>query len=180
MANSRPIVTFDLDGVLCRPPFGMNPGQLKRAPEENPGRWNPAWLIERWRYYGRAPMPGAREGFEAIATFAECVVVTARSERARGHTERWLQHNIGRLPRLYMRPHWRERPPQFKSRTLDEIGSKAHFEDDPNTAVRLAPARPVFVVAWERNAGLEADNVWRVESVLDAVDDLRQRLGVPG
>ncbi len=177
---SRPVVTFDLDGVLCRPPFGLNPGKLKGEPVTGHARKNLAWLLERWRYYGRSPMPGAREAFGAIGDFADCVVVTGRGEAARGHTERWLRRNLGVLPPLQMRPTWRERPPQFKRRVLDEIGAAAHFEDDPNTAVLLAPKRPVFVVAWGRNEGLVADNVRRVPSVLSAVPTLQAMLAAPG
>ncbi len=173
---SRPIVTFDLDGVLCRPPFGLNPGKLKDEPVTAPGSKNIAWLLERWRYYGRSPMPGARKAFAAVSEFADCVVVTGRGEAARGHTEKWLRRNLGVLPPLQMRPTFRERPPRFKQRVLAELGSAAHFEDDPNTAVLLVPARPVFVVAWPRNSGLVADRVRRVPSALAAVEELRAML----
>jgi hypothetical protein len=176
MEGTKPIVTFDLDGVLCHPFLGLNPGGLKDEPVTSPGRWNPAWALERWRYYGRGPMPGAREGFQAISEFAECVVVTGRGEAARKHTKGWLKKNLGADPRLLMRPHWRERPPQFKQRILEELGPAAHFEDDPNTALRLAAHRPVYVVAWGRNKGFAADNVQRIDSVQDAVDDLRSRI----
>lgn len=176
MAGDRPIVTFDLDGVLCRPPFGLNPGRLKETDRTRAGKRNFAWLTERFRYYGRSPMPGAAEGIRAISAFADCVVLTARGEATRGHTEAWLRKNLRMSLPLHMRPHWRERPPQFKARKVRELGAAAHFEDDPNTAAWIAERLPVFVVAWGRNAGLEGERIERVPSVAAAVDALREML----
>ena len=38
MDRERPILTFDLDGVLCRPPFGINPGRNIDKARKREGR----------------------------------------------------------------------------------------------------------------------------------------------
>jgi len=176
--RARPIVTFDLDGVLCRPPFGINPGRLK-----NPGSGRRpgigAFLLrhtERWRYAFRRPMPGALDGFREAGRFADCIVLTARGEIARGATERWFVRYMGEVPRLEMRADLSERSAEFKRRRVAELAAAAHVEDDPNTAQLIAGTIPVFLVDWPRNRGLEGENVTRVGGVKGAVAGIEQRL----
>lgn len=175
MARTRPIVTFDLDGVLCRPPFGINPGRLRESGKRS-GTSPLLWMTERFRYFGRQPMNGAREGFQAASALAECVVVTARGEAARTYTERWLARHLGTLPKLEMRPHRHEPSPQFKQRIIGELGAAAHFEDDPNTALIVAEQVPVFLVDWPRNEGLAGPRIFRVSQIRDAVERLSSLL----
>lgn len=178
MPGRKPVVTFDLDGVLCRPPFGINPGSLRERGSRS--GTNPLlWLTERFRYVGRKPMKGAREGFRTAAELADCVVVTARGEAARSYTEGWLERALGVSPRLVMRPGRDEPSPMFKLRVIEGLGAAAHFEDDPNTAVLVAERVPVFLVDWPRNAGLATSNVHRVERIADALEPLRALLCRP-
>ncbi|MCL4232362.1 MAG: hypothetical protein HUU14_00245 [Dehalococcoidia bacterium] len=162
-------VTFDLDGVLCRPPFGINPGKGKAKRRDAPGKKNLLWLTERSRYAFRRPMPGAREGFAAAMERFECHVVTARGEHARALTERWFRRYFGIVPPLHLRPHWRETSAQFKVRKLRELQPLAHFEDDPHTARWLAEMLPaVFLVDWGRNRWLEGDRIHRIRNLSEA------------
>lgn len=163
---SRPLVSFDLDGVLARPPFGINPGTNRRKRREAPARWDPLWPLERWRYLGRRPMPGAREALEAVSELAEVVVVSARGEAARAATERWLCRSFGQVPTLLLRPSWRERSAQFKARVLAELRPHLHVEDDPHTAAWVAEFLPhVILVDWRRNRWLSGANVHRVRGL---------------
>lgn len=169
----RPRLTFDLDGVLCRPPFGINPGRGRKKRRDAPGHGGLLWLTERWRYLGRRPMPGSLEAFRALSARFECTVVTARGEAARPPTEAWFRRYLGEVPSLQMRPSPSETSAQFKVRVIAEIGPVAHFEDDPFTARWVAELiERVYVVDWCRNRWLEGPNIRRVRSAADAVEEL--------
>lgn len=174
MSETRPVVTFDMDGVLCRPPFGINPGSNQGKPRTSEGHKSLLWRTERIRYLGRRPMPGAREGFALLARTYDCRVVSARSEEARGLTEAWFSRWFGVVPEIHLRPHWRESSAGFKARRVPELGAVAHFEDDPHTASWLADLIPaVFVVDWPRNRWLTGPaNLYRVQDLAGAVPHL--------
>ena len=166
----RPLVTFDFDGVLCRPPFGLNPGKGRSQSRETPGHGGLLWATERWRYHFRRPMPGAAEGFRAISAHFRCAVVTARGGQAEGLTRGWLQRHLGVIPELHTRPHWNETSAQYKARKMRELQPLAHFEDDPFTATWLAELVPhVFLVDWPRNRGLSGPNIHRIRSLEEAL-----------
>jgi len=171
VTSQRPLVTFDLDGVLCRPPFGINPGKGQHKRRDKAGKRSLLWLTERWRYAFRKPMPGAVEGFHAAARVADVCVVSARSEEARGLTEAWFRRHFGAVPLLHLRPSWRETSAQFKARRLCELQAVAHFEDDPFTAQWVADVGPrVFLVDWPRNRWLPArEDIVRISSIAEAI-----------
>lgn len=158
-----------MDGVLCRPPLGFNPGAGRHRRRDAVARRNALWLTERWRYHFRRPMPGAVEGFQAMARSFDCKVMSARGEAARPATEAWFRRYFGLVPELHLRPHWRETAAQFKARHILELGATAHFEDDPFTAQWLSELVPaVFLVDWNRNRWLEAPNVHRITRLEEA------------
>lgn len=152
------MLTFDLDGVVCRPPLGINPGRGRHKSREGEGTRGLLWRTETWRYRGRRPMEGAAEGLHLLNTRFECKVLSARSAAARELTVSWFERYIGFVPELHLREDWREKPAQFKARKVLELGAFAHFEDDPHTALWLAELLPaVFLVDWWRNRWLEAE-----------------------
>jgi hypothetical protein len=170
----KPLLTFDMDGVLCRPPFGINPGTGKGKRRDKPGKRDVLWLTERWRYLGRKPMPHALDGFRELSDQFRCVVVTGRSVLAEGLTRRWYEKHLGFVPELHMRPSWRETSAQFKARTLTELQPVAHFEDDPFTADWAADiVERVFLVDWARNRWLDRPNVHRVGRIAEALPILQ-------
>ena len=171
----RRLVTFDLDGVLCRPPFGINPGSGKHRRRDAPGKKGPLWRTEGWRYRGRGPMPGAVEGFRLVQERFQVAVVTARGLPAEDLTRRWFTRHLGTVPELHMRPSWEETSAQFKARMMAELQPLAHFEDDPFTAQWLSELLPaVFLVDWKRNRWLQGANVHRVQRIADAMGALDQ------
>jgi hypothetical protein len=184
--SDRPIVTFDLDGVLCRPPLGINPGRNMTKDRAKAGARGLLWRTERVRYVGRRPMLGAREGFLLLSETYDCRVLSARSEEARDLTASWFRRWFGALPELNLRPDWRESPAAFKTRRVVELGAVAHFEDDPHTAAWLAELLPaVFLVDWWRNRWLSGiPNLHRIEAISDAAAELAEvsgaRAGVAG
>lgn len=166
----KPLLTFDMDGVLCRPPFGINPGKGHGKDRNKPGTRDVLWYTERWRYMGRKPMADALDGLQEISNHYRCVVVTGRSVLAEGLTRRWYQKHLGFVPELHMRPSWKETSAQFKARTLSELQPVAHFEDDPFTADWAADiVERVFVVDWPRNRWLERPNVFRIARISEAL-----------
>ncbi|MEX2081517.1 MAG: hypothetical protein WEC33_07850 [Dehalococcoidia bacterium] len=176
--TERALLTIDLDGVLCRPPFGINPGSGRGKSRTAGGSRNLLWLTERFRYLGRKPMAGAPEGFRALAEQYNCVIVSARGEGTRGQTRRWLERHLGVAPPMYLRPHWRETSAQFKARMLTELKPLGHFEDDPHTAqwaAELVPA--VFLVDWPRNRWLQRENIHRIETLAEALPVLDRIAG---
>jgi hypothetical protein len=169
----RPVLTFDLDGVLCRPPFGINPGSGKKKRRDAEGKKNLLWLTESWRYLGRRPMPGAIDGFRSLSETFDCKVLSARGEQARALTERWFRRYLGFVPELHLRPGWEETSAQFKVRMVQELRSQAHFEDDPHTALWVAELVPrVFLVDWARNRWVEDERLSRIRRISDAVPAL--------
>ena len=178
MTAARPVLTFDLDGVICRPPFGINPGRGIAKRREGEGTRSLLWRTERWRYLGRKPMPGAREGFTSLASGFDCKIVSARSAEAASLTARWFERHIGIIPELHLRPDYREKPAQFKTRKIVELGAIAHFEDDAHTAKWVAELIPqVFLIDWWRNRWFDAANVHRVKEILDAAPFLAASAG---
>lgn len=165
----RPLLTFDLDGVLCRPPLGFNPGRGMHKSRDREGTKGLLWATERWRYTGRRPMAGAIEGFRALGEVYDCQVVSARAEHARRFTEAWFRWHFGVVPAMHLRPGWEETSAQFKVRKLRELGPLAHFEDDAHTAGWAAEIIPVvFLVDWWRNRWLHAENVHRIHRLAEA------------
>jgi hypothetical protein len=176
----RPVLTFDLDGVLCRPPFGINPGRGKKKHRDAEGKKNLLWLTESWRYLGRRPMPGAIEGFRSLSEAFDCKVLSARGEQARGLTERWFRRYLGFVPEIHLRPGWEETSAQFKVRMVQELRSQAHFEDDPHTALWVAEFVPqVFLVDWARNRWVGDERLRRIRRLGDAVPTLVRKRSSP-
>lgn len=166
----KPRVTFDLDGVLCRPPLGINPGNGKHKRRDAPGKKGVLWMTEGWRYHGRGPMPGAVEGFRLLGERFDCVVVTARGYPAERLTRAWFERHFGFVPELHMRPSWNETSAQFKARKMAELRPVAHFEDDPFTAQWVAEIVPqVFLVDWKRNRWVVAERIRRVATIAEAL-----------
>ena len=181
VGRSRPLVTFDIDGVLCRNPWGINPGGVSARAATPPRFPRPTWPVERFLYLRRKPMPGAVEGFRAVAERFECAVVSARGEGSRPLTEDWLSRTLGVLPPVRLRSSWRERSSAFKARVIPPLQPLAHFEDDPNTALLLAERIPhVFLIDWPRNRGIKGANIHRIERIADALPILEAVAGDPG
>lgn len=174
----RSLLTFDLDGVICRPPFGINPGKGQHKSRDGDGSRNLLWMTERWRYIGRKPMPDAREGLHLLGERFECQVVSARSVDAAALTTSWFRRYLNLEVPLNLRPGWHEKPAQFKVRRLAELKPVAHFEDDPHTAAWLAELLPaVFLIDWPRNRWLELPNVYRISRLREALPVLERLLG---
>ena len=167
--SDRPVLTVDLDGVICRPPFGVNLGISGRAldPAAAPAR---AFVLPRWlggtfdhlRFDFRRPLPEAPEALSALAELREVVVLSGR----RTSPERWLRsHGLAEPVSRVVINESADASPHFKLRCVQELGAAEHIDDDGRTARLLAergPAR-VYLRDWPRNRGPSyPSNVTRV------------------
>ena len=166
----RPLLTFDLDGVLARPPLGLNL-TINRALQGQPatqegaapgeGGWT-FWerLLARayypLRYGGRSPLPEAAAAVTAAAQRYRVSLLSARNWRGRAATEGWL-HRHGILPYLDA-VHLNDSgapAAQFKRERARLLGVVRHVEDDAATAALLArDGVQVDLIDWPRNRGL--------------------------
>ena len=168
--EERPLLSFDLDGVLARPPFGRNltinrdeqrrddPSQAREMPPPPVGWWDRLLMATyyRLRYAGRGPMPGARGAVEAAASHYRVIVLSGRSWRGRRRTEAWLDR-WGILAHLegVVLNHTGEPSARFKVGIARGLGVRRHVEDDAATAALLANAGvQVDLIDWPGNREL--------------------------
>ncbi len=184
-----PAIAFDLDGVICRPPFGLNiairrglrgrplPLELLSGQDARPR--SSTHLIrlglEVLRFAGRRPMPDAAAGLRAVVAMRRPMVVTGRSAAGRVLLERWLE-------RYGLRQYFAEVLPngtalsssQYKLWTARSRGLREHVDDDGSTVYYLAtnglPA--IYLRDWPRNRGLPYPPTVHVLRSLEELADL--------
>ncbi len=160
---------MDLDGVICTPFLGTNiaisrklalpplPGQVREFGGEQRRAYHR--LRRRWemvRYMGRRPLPGIREGLEALASVRRPVLVTGRSWFARHLIQRWLErYELARFFADVLPNNTDLSTPHFKLWTAQRLGHREHVDDDGSVAYYLAHnGIRVFLRDWPRNRGL--------------------------
>ncbi|MSQ41616.1 MAG: hypothetical protein EXR65_01045 [Dehalococcoidia bacterium] len=178
-ASARPVVTVDLDGVICRPPLGINLGISRRRLDPHapprPARVPPRWLgapFDHLRFDLRRPLPEARAALAALALSHQVVVLTGRRTSPAG----WLRRHglAGFVERLVIND-GPDRSPHFKLRCIERLGAAAHVEDDARTALLLAErgAARVFLRDWPRNRNLPAADAATLTRVADLAEVAR-------
>lgn len=169
--SDRPTLSFDLDGVLVRPPFGRNPTanrdtSLLPVPALPPTRRTPPggfWdrllgaTYFRLRYRARATMPGAADLVRAAAVQHRVIVLTARNWRGRNATLAWLGRAdlLDRVDEVICNDTGLSSP-RFKAWAVVAHGVSRHVEDDPATAALVARLDvAVDLIDWPWNRDLE-------------------------
>ncbi|MEX2446893.1 MAG: hypothetical protein WD734_06075 [Dehalococcoidia bacterium] len=181
-----PLLTLDLDGVICRPVLGQNVGIhatfLDPLAEPPPARVYPSWLnapLDHLRFDFRRPMPGVHEALRELGRRRRLVIVTGR----RTPPTRWLRHHgLDALVDDVVVNRTGLRSPHYKLAALREIGATEHVEDDPRTAQLLAQAGSVrvYLCTWPRNVEVAFDpGVERVADLGDLARRLRTQSGQP-
>ena len=170
-ADPRPLLAFDFDGVLARPPLGLNltiQRDLHERPPSPPGRPSPAARPTLWdhfliatyyrlRHRGRRPVPGAGAALRAARRQHRVVLLSGRSWRARPATEAWLRRH-GLAPHLDAVILNDSGLPaaEFKRRAAAQHGLVRLVDDDARTAALLArDGLTVDLIDWPRNRGLD-------------------------
>lgn len=178
-SDQRPILTVDLDGVICRPPFGVNLGIRNDAldPQNSPpsALVLPRWIGERidsLRFDFRRPLPEAREGLRALSKLRQIVVLTGR----RSSPERWLRrHELSKFVDRIVINRGQNASAHFKLRCVRELGASEHIDDDGQTVQLLAnqSSARVYLRDWPRNRDLHNPNdVTRVTDIQELAEHL--------
>jgi hypothetical protein len=160
---------MDMDGVICTPFLGRNiaisrklaqpplPASVREYGPE--GRRAYQRLRRRWevvRYMGRRPLPGIREGLEALRAVRRPVLVTGRSWFARHLIQRWLErYQLAVFFEQVLPNNTDLSTAHFKLWTAQRLAHGEHVEDDGAIAYYLAAhGVRVFLRDWPRNRGL--------------------------
>jgi hypothetical protein len=169
--DQLPLLTVDLDGVICAPQFGLNLG-LHRSfldPDAPPPRAfvPPRWLsrpFDRVRFDMRRPLPGVAAALADLRELRRVVMLTGR----RSSPRRWLRrHGLEALLDDVVVNATALSSAHFKLAVVEDLGAAEHIDDDGRTVQLLAErsaAKP-FVRDWPRNRGLPYHE--RVERVAD-------------
>ena len=183
----KPLIGIDMDGVICRPPFGLNmpisPGPYESRPLNSKRKETPSgiglvamkWLL-KLKYYGRRPLEDAREGIESISEFRTPVLVTSRNGLGAGLIEAWLKaHGFLHLFREIRSNCMGLRSPDFKWHMCSELGIEEFVDDDGRVADHLSRKglSRVFLRDWPRNRGYDyGENVTRVTGLTEVARHL--------
>ncbi|MEE8422328.1 MAG: hypothetical protein V3S31_06080 [Dehalococcoidia bacterium] len=158
--DERPLLTLDLDGVICSPVLGLNLGIGRRmidpAAEASGAFVPPRWLatpLDHLRFDLRRPLHEAKDALEQLSTHRRLVVLTGR----RSNPEPWLRrHGLAAFIDGVAFNDTTSASAHFKLHRLAELGADEHIDDDGPTAQLLAErgAARVYLRDWPRNRGL--------------------------
>lgn len=172
--SERPLLTVDLDGVICAPPLGVNVG-IHRSFIDPDATAPRAFVLPRWvsapfdriRFDIRRPLPEAREALSRLHELRRVVLLTGR----RSSPEPWLrQYGLAALIDDIVINDTDDSSPHFKLRSVLSMGAAEHIDDDGRTVQLLAQRSPVRVYLrdWPRNRDLPyAPNVSRIADLLE-------------
>ena len=177
--TQKPVLTFDLDGVLCAPILGLNVGLNRNfldpeivPPSANipPDWWRAIW--DRVRFEVRRPMSDAADYLDKLQRDYSLILVTGR----RTSPSNWLKRN--ELFSYFSQIIWNTtyfQSAHYKLNTLSQLRPIAHFEDDPRTAELLAQSgMTVFLRDWPKNRDLQFNHrIIRIDSLGAAPELLR-------
>jgi hypothetical protein len=169
-----PLVTIDLDGVVCAPMFGIHGGThrdfLDAAAPPPEAYVPPRWLrllADHARFDLRRPLPDAEVGLVALGQVARIVILTGRRTSPRA----WLRlHRLARYVESVVVNDTALASPHFKLAAIEHMKPLSHLDDDPRTAQLIAEVSgtPVFLRDWPDNRNLEFHpRVLRVSGILE-------------
>lgn len=181
LRDGLPLLTVDMDGVICSPPLGRNLGIHRSfldptAPPRG-ARVPPSWfsrIADPLRFELRRPLVGAREALAELRELRTVVLLTGR----RSSPGRWLErHRFAPLLDGVVINETSLSSPYFKLEAIADLGATEHIDDDGRTVQLLAErseAEP-YLRDWPRNRGLPfADRVRRVADLGELVARLRE------
>lgn len=194
--NSKPLISFDFDGVICRPPFGMNQVLGRDLHEEElpqnvleldsliSNQWQKQMrrlrtsFFETPKYFGRKAMPGAQEGILAVSQYRTPVIITGRSFLAKEIVVAWLKkHNMEQFFSAVYANHTNLPTRQYKLMMLRRLNINEHVDDDGAISYYLAKKGigQLYLRNWPRNQGLPyPPNVQRFNNISEIAQSLAQ------
>ncbi len=185
MGNYKPKLGVDLDGVICRPPLGLNI-LIGKGPYEgrvstdgidmDPARHGKSGssalisFLQKVKYIRRSPLPDAQEGLRAIKEHRDMVLITSRNGLVQKRVESWLErYGIRDLFDAVHTNHLGIPAPEFKWLMVSQQGIDEFIDDDGRVADFLARQRlsRVYLRDWPRNRGYKyPENVIRVNNLI--------------
>jgi hypothetical protein len=114
-------------------------------------------LVETVKYFGRKPMPMAREGLIEVSKYRTPVIITGRSFLAHQIIEAWLTRYNMRQYFAGIYPNNTElRTRKYKLHMLRKMGITEHADDDGAITYYLAikGIPRLYLRDWPRNEGL--------------------------
>lgn len=157
--NGLPVLTIDLDGVICNPPLGINLGISQQFIDPvgamRPARIPAPWVRRIWdqiRFELRRPLPEAWAALGLLREAREVVILTGR----RTSPEPWLyRHQLLPLIDRVIINDTAQRSAPYKLRVIEELHATEHIDDDGRTAQLLAThsSAQVYLRDWPRNRG---------------------------
>jgi len=172
--DALPLITIDLDGVICAPILGWNAGIHRTfldadAPPPVASR-PPRWLgdpLDWLRFEVRRPLPEAREALSRLHRLRRVVVLTGRRSAPR----RWLRrYGMAQFVDDVLINATDRASPHYKLEAIARLGAAEHIDDDGRTAQLLAQRSEarVYLRDWPRNRDLDFHpGVIRVDNLLD-------------
>ena len=169
-----PLLTIDLDGVICAPLLGWNIGIHRTfldpdAPPPVASR-PPRWLgdpLDWLRFEVRRPLPEAREALARLHRIRRVVVLTGRRSAPR----RWLRrYGLSSYVDDLLINATDRASPHYKLDAIAHLGAAEHVDDDGRTAQLLAERSQarIYLRDWPRNRGLDFHaRVTRIDDLLD-------------
>ncbi len=172
--DQLPLLTVDMDGVICRPILGQNIGihrdLLDPEASPKPAKLYPRWLnasLDHLRFNFRRPIDGARDAIADLHRVRRLVLLTGRRTTPDG----WLaRHGFEGLFDELVINDTDQRSPHYKLEVVRRLGADEHVDDDGRTVQLLADLTDVrlFLCDWPRNRGLPLDErIVRVQGIRD-------------
>ena len=176
--DDLPVMTVDLDGVVCGPLLGWNAGIHRsfldpEAPAPTARAW-PRWIgapLDHLRFDPRRPTRGAKDALDRLARHRTLVLLTGR----RSDPSYWLRwHGLDRFYSQIVINEGALKSPHHKLEHVERLGAVEHVDDDGRTAQLLAERSDarVYLRSWPRNQGLDLDPSVRRIADLEALADL--------
>ncbi len=184
----KPLMSFDMDGVLCRPPLGLNvaisrrleippvPPSFRRSGSYRRSVYLLLLALEAIKYWHRPPMPDVHDALKVINQYRRLVLLTGRKWVGLAVIEAWLERHGLRQYFDALRPNDTNlRPVHHKLTVCKELGVREHVDDDGSVAYYLVShgVPRVYLRDWPRNRGLPyPEGVVVFHSLLQVADDL--------
>lgn len=195
-SQAKPLISFDFDGVICRPPFNQNrvlgrklhddelPEDIRQVDGLATNLPRQVYLqvrglFEDLKYLGRDPMPAAREGIIAVSQYRTPVIITGRSYMAKRIIDAWLKkYNMEEYFSAIYANNTALPTRQFKLYMLRRLNIQEHLDDDGAITYYLATKgiSQLYLRDWDRNVGIPyPSNVQHFTNISEIVDSLAKR-----
>lgn len=196
----KPFISFDFDGVICRPPLNQNrvlgrklytdelPTNIRRVdvvPTDLVGKGMRGLrnTVEAMKYFGRIPMPNAKAGLAEVAKHRNLIIITGRSHLARPIVEAWLKRYGMSEYFLGIFANYTDlRTRKFKLHLLRGFNIEEHVDDDGAITYYLAKTGidQLYLRDWPSNAGLPyPDNVFHFLDIAQVARHIEEKQQKP-